>query len=438
MGCAPHDRRHREPVRSPEGEGARKNPCARSCDSRIGPSTVHAHSSAITPAGLASGAKPPRICVAPAQRERPGPIFHPKATDTHAEARRIEGDGGPGGDFGPGRPGEGSQQAPGDDIPLPELVRKLGPMMDTIPIEVSSLGDGPVADHRAGREHHGPGRARRDRHGQLVRALPRGRAGRRSSASWAAGPITLINTHWHFDHTGGNAALAGVGAKIVAHETVRNRLGTEQYMADFQMKVPPSPAAAWPVVTIGDSATLFLNGEEIHLAHVAPAHTDGDVFIHYRKANILQTGDLFSNGFFPNIDSSSGGWIGGMIAAADRILGIVDAKTKIIPGHGPAGHPRRPEGRPRHAGRGPRQDRAAGRGRQDRRRGRRRPAARRASTPDGPRGSSRARTSPGSSTAAWPSTARSRRLAPDRKTGRIEPPRRQEAAKEEETRKRRC
>ena len=101
------------------------------------------------------------------------------------------------------------------------------------------------------------------------------------------------------------------------------------------MKVPPSPAAALPVVTLGDSATLFLNGEEIHLAHVAPAHTDGDVFIHYRKANILQTGDLFSNGFYPNIDSSSGGWIGGMIAAADRILGIVDAKTRIIPGHGP-------------------------------------------------------------------------------------------------------
>ena len=88
-------------------------------------------------------------------------------------------------------------------------------------------------------------------------------------------------------------------------------------------------------MTLGDSATLFLNGEEIHLAHVAPAHTDGDIFIHYRKANVLQTGDLFTNGFYPNIDSSSGGWIGGMVAAADRILGIVNAKTKIIPGHGP-------------------------------------------------------------------------------------------------------
>jgi glyoxylase-like metal-dependent hydrolase (beta-lactamase superfamily II) len=101
------------------------------------------------------------------------------------------------------------------------------------------------------------------------------------------------------------------------------------------MKVPPSPAAALPVVALGNSATLFLNGEEIHLQHVAPAHTDGDLFIHYRKANVLQTGDLFSNGFYPNIDSASGGWVGGMVAAADLILGIVDAKTKIVPGHGP-------------------------------------------------------------------------------------------------------
>jgi glyoxylase-like metal-dependent hydrolase (beta-lactamase superfamily II) len=106
-------------------------------------------------------------------------------------------------------------------------------------------------------------------------------------------------------------------------------------MADFELKVPPSPADAWPVVTLDDSLGMFLNGEEIHLQHVAPAHTDGDVFIHYRKANVLQTGDVFSNGFFPNIDSSSGGWIGGMIAASDLILGLVDSKTKIVPGHGP-------------------------------------------------------------------------------------------------------
>jgi cyclase len=225
-------------------------------------------------------------------------------------------------------------QAPSDDIPLPELVKKLGPMMDTIPIQVSSLGTGLSlisgpggnitalvgADGIIMVDSFVP--ARGAELAPIVRKL-------------GAGPITLINTHWHFDHTGGNAALAGLGAKIVAHESVRKRLGSEQYMADFQMKIPASPAAALPVIGLGDSATLFLNGEEIHLTHVAPAHTDGDIFIHYHKANILQTGDLFSNGFYPNIDSSSGGWIGGMIAASDLILGIVDAKTRIIPGHGP-------------------------------------------------------------------------------------------------------
>ena len=227
-----------------------------------------------------------------------------------------------------------ASQAPGDDIPLPELVRKFGSMMDSIPIEVSGLATGLSLIG-------GPGgniSALAGPDGVVVvdSFVPsRGAELAPIVRKLGVGPITLINTHWHFDHSGGNAALAGVGAKILAHETVRARLGSEQYVADFQMKIPPSPAAALPVVTFGDSATLFLNGEEIHLAHVAPAHTDGDVFIHYRKANVLQAGDLFFNGFYPNIDSSSGGWIGGMIAAADRILGVVDAKTRIIPGHGP-------------------------------------------------------------------------------------------------------
>jgi cyclase len=227
-----------------------------------------------------------------------------------------------------------ASQSPNDEIPLPELVRKIGPMMDTIPIEVKSLGNGLSLIT-------GPGGNITALTGPdgivMVDAfvLSRGADLAPVVRKLGAGPITLINTHWHFDHTGGNAALAGLGAKIVAHNTVRKRLGSEQYMADFEMKIPPSPAVAWPVVTFDDSLTLYLNGEEIHLQHVAPAHTDGDIFIHYPKANILQTGDLFTNGAYPNIDSSSGGWIGGMIAAADRILGIVDAKSKIVPGHGP-------------------------------------------------------------------------------------------------------
>jgi glyoxylase-like metal-dependent hydrolase (beta-lactamase superfamily II) len=228
------------------------------------------------------------------------------------------------------------EQGPGDDIPLPELIKAMGPMMDKIPIEVSKISPGLNLIT-------GPGGNITALVGPdgivMVDSFVPSRAADLAPVvrKLGTGPITLINSHWHFDHTGGNAALSGLGAKIIAHDSVRTRLGTEQYMADFQMKIPASPAASLPIVTVSDSATLYLNGEEIHLTHVAPAHTDGDIFIHFRKANILQTGDLFSNGFYPNIDSSSGGWIGGMVAAADRILGIVDAKTKIIPGHGPVG-----------------------------------------------------------------------------------------------------
>jgi cyclase len=225
-------------------------------------------------------------------------------------------------------------QAPPEDVPLPEMIRKLLPMMDSIPIQVERLtpelamisGPGGNVARLAGPD------------GVVVVDSFVAAAGRDLGpilVKNVVGPVWLINTHWHTDHTGGNAALAVFGARIFAHENTRKRLATEQYVADFEVKVPPAPPAALPTVTIGDGATFHLNGEEIHLAHAPESHTDGDLFIHFRKANILHTGDLFTKGSYPIIDSSSGGWIGGMVAAADRILGLVDASTRIIPGHGP-------------------------------------------------------------------------------------------------------
>lgn len=145
----------------------------------------------------------------------------------------------------------------------------------------------------------------------------------------------VVNTHWHGDHTGGNENLGATGALIVAHENVRQRMSTEQFIEAFNARTPPSPAAALPVITFTESVTFHWNGDEIHVFHVHPAHTDGDAIIHFRRANVIHMGDTFFNGIYPFIDVSSGGNIHGMIAAADQALGLAGPDTRIIPGHGP-------------------------------------------------------------------------------------------------------
>ncbi|MDX2218451.1 MAG: MBL fold metallo-hydrolase, partial [Burkholderiales bacterium] len=145
----------------------------------------------------------------------------------------------------------------------------------------------------------------------------------------------VVNTHWHGDHTGGNENFGKAGAIIVAHDNVRKRMSTEQVLAFFNMKVPPSPKEALPVITFGVDTTFHLNGDEINVFHVPNAHTDGDAIVHFRKGNIIHMGDLYFNGLYPFIDSASGGKIDGVVAACDRALALADDKTVIIPGHGP-------------------------------------------------------------------------------------------------------
>jgi cyclase len=147
----------------------------------------------------------------------------------------------------------------------------------------------------------------------------------------------LINTHWHGDHTGGNENLGKMGVVIVAHENVRKRMSVEQFLEAFGQKVPAAPKAALPIITFADAVTFHLNGDEIRSFHVAPAHTDGDTVVHFKKANVVHMGDCFFNGMYPFIDLSSGGSIDGIVAAADKVLAMVDMNTKIIPGHGPVG-----------------------------------------------------------------------------------------------------
>ncbi|HYG48202.1 MAG TPA: MBL fold metallo-hydrolase [Allosphingosinicella sp.] len=146
----------------------------------------------------------------------------------------------------------------------------------------------------------------------------------------------VVNTHWHGDHTGGNEAMGSRGAVIVAHSNVRTRMSSEQFIAALDSKVPASPAGALPVVTFEDGVTLHLNGDTLHVVHVADAHTDGDSLVHWQKANVLHMGDtFFHKASFPFIDLSSGGSIDGLIAAADKGLAWSNETTRIIPGHGP-------------------------------------------------------------------------------------------------------
>jgi cyclase len=146
----------------------------------------------------------------------------------------------------------------------------------------------------------------------------------------------VINTHWHGDHTGGNEAIGGRGAVILAHRNVRERLSTEQLIAAWNEKVPPSPKGALPVLTFDDGVALHLNGDTIEIVHVAHAHTDGDSLVRWRKANVLHMGDTFFHKVtFPFLDLSSGGSIDGLIAAVDKGLAMADANTRIVPGHGP-------------------------------------------------------------------------------------------------------
>ncbi|MDB4966988.1 MAG: Beta-lactamase domain protein [Myxococcales bacterium] len=158
---------------------------------------------------------------------------------------------------------------------------------------------------------------------------------KKAIAAVTAKPVRFVfNTHWHFDHTGGNAVFGGEGAVIVAHENVRKRLSTEQFSKMLNKKMPPSPEPALPVITFADSLSFHLDGEDIDVWHVQPAHTDGDSIVYFRKDNVLHMGDTYFSSGYPFIDLSSGGTVEGYIRAADRALAMAQPTTRIIPGHG--------------------------------------------------------------------------------------------------------
>ncbi|MGH9900960.1 MAG: MBL fold metallo-hydrolase [Pyrinomonadaceae bacterium] len=146
----------------------------------------------------------------------------------------------------------------------------------------------------------------------------------------------VLNTHWHGDHTGGNAQF-GPDAPIIAHTNVRKRLSTEQRLAlgGRVQVVPPSPKEALPVITFDESLSVHFNGEEIRVVHFPQSHTDGDSVIFFTGSNVVHMGDNFFAGRFPFVDLSSGGDVEGMAKNIGDIIARLPAGVKIIPGHGP-------------------------------------------------------------------------------------------------------
>lgn len=143
----------------------------------------------------------------------------------------------------------------------------------------------------------------------------------------------VINTHWHSDHTGGNENFGELGAIIISHDNVRERLSTEQFSAFFNKTIAPLTEKGLPIITFSDNMTLFQNGDEIRIIHVDHGHTDGDSIVYFTKNNVIHVGDDFNDKTYPLIDISSGGSIDGLISSLQTISSLIDDETKVVSGH---------------------------------------------------------------------------------------------------------
>jgi cyclase len=154
-------------------------------------------------------------------------------------------------------------------------------------------------------------------------------------AKLGAKPVRfLVNTHWHFDHAGGNENMGKIGATIFAHDNVRVRLAAGG--TTIGNVTPPAPPVALPVVTYAKGLTFHLNGDDIDAVFTGGGHTDGDTVVYWRRANVVHMGDLMMNGIgFPFIDLESGGNAVHLVATLDKVLAMTNQQTKVIPGHGP-------------------------------------------------------------------------------------------------------
>lgn len=147
-------------------------------------------------------------------------------------------------------------------------------------------------------------------------------------------PKYVLNTHFHGDHAGSNQFFGEAGSIIVGHRNVRARLASGSEIKIFQMKSPAAETVALPSLTYAEGMDISINGETVSLFHVENAHTDGDTIMKFVGRNVVHTGDVLFNGFFPFIDVTHGGTLAGYIQGQNAIIDLSDDDTIIIPGHG--------------------------------------------------------------------------------------------------------
>ena len=203
------------------------------------------------------------------------------------------------------------------------------------PLQTSSLGDGIYLFSGDGANVV----AIADRNSTLlIDSGMESRTGELNTAVFSAThrPITeLINTNWHFDHTGGNMFFGTSGASIIAHSHIKTRLSSRQDVRYVNLQDGPYPTQALPTITFIDHLELDQGSQHLRLVSAESAHTDGDTIAYLEPANIIVLGDIFSQPFYPVIDVNSGGSLQGIIDSIDKVLSATNEQTRLIPGHGP-------------------------------------------------------------------------------------------------------
>jgi cyclase len=154
----------------------------------------------------------------------------------------------------------------------------------------------------------------------------------------AAPVATLFNTHWHLEHTGGNELIAASNTAIIAHENTRLWMSTKFYVEWQDRRYSPRPPRARPTRTFFSSdpqpLELTFGGERVIYGHLPEAHTDGDIYVRFLDRNVIVAGGAATAGTYPVLDYITGGWIGGLMAATQTLIGMADAQTLIVPESG--------------------------------------------------------------------------------------------------------